>query len=557
MSTTLSSDADKLNWADGLLTTYSGRRAIVVNHDTVGTGNPAAHSTQGLAIFNALKNHCNLFLMLGGHTDGEGRRQDPGGGGCSNTVYSLLADYQGRTNGGNGWLRVLEFSPANNEIRVRTYSPTLNQWETDADSRFELPYVMSTSASFAQIGQPQTLIASGTNASVPWSGLANGTQYEWYVTVSDGTTTVTGPTWSFTTAASQATLTVTGPSSVTYGSTDTITTLGGSGSGAMSYATVSSTGCTVDPSTGVITVTDASGTCTVTATKAGDATYNPTTSASFPVTLNKGTQAAVTLSGVPGTATVGDTFTASAGGGSGGGGYSYAVTGTACTVDSSTGAGSVLHVSGGCSVTATRAADSDYNEATSAASAISSISKGTQAAVTLSGVPGTATVGDTFTASAGGGSGGGGYSYAVTGTACTVGLFDRRRLGAPCERRLFGHSHPGCGQRLQRGDQRCLGDFVHQQGHSSRRDLERCARHGHRWRHLHRRGRGRQRWWRLRLRGDRHCLYGGLFDRRRLGAPCERRLFGHSHPGGGPRLRRGDQRLPRRFHPSARAPKPP
>jgi len=87
----------------------------------------------------------------------------------------------------------------------------------------------------------------------------------------------------------QATLSVTGPSSVTYGSTGTITTSGGSGTGAMSYSHGASTGCTVNSSNGVISVNNASGTCSVTATKAGDGTYNPTTSAPFTVTLNKAT----------------------------------------------------------------------------------------------------------------------------------------------------------------------------------------------------------------------------------------------------------------------------
>ena len=203
----------------------------------------------------------------------------------------------------------------------------------------------------------------------------------------------------------------------------------------------------MDSSTGAGSVLHVSGGCSVTATRAADSDYNEATSAASAISsISKGNQAAVTLSGVPGTAIVGDTFTASAGGAAVVAATPHAVTGTACTVDSSTGAGSVLHVSGGCSVTATRAADSDYDEATAPASAISSISKGAQAAVTLSGVPGTATVGDTFTAVAGGGSGGGGYAYAVTGTACTVDSSTGARLGAPCERRLFGHSHPGGGQ---------------------------------------------------------------------------------------------------------------
>ena len=141
----------------------------------------------------------------------------------------------------------------------------------------------------------------------------------------------------------------------------------------------------------------------------------------------------MTLSGVPGTATVGDTFTAVAGGGSGGGGYAYAVTGTACTVDSSTGAGSVLHVSGGCSVTATRAADSDYNEATSAALAISSISMGAQATLLVTG-PTSATYGDAdATISTSGGSGTGVVTFVVGGsTACSIvsGKLASRRVPA-------------------------------------------------------------------------------------------------------------------------------
>ncbi|MHC4798846.1 MAG: PKD domain-containing protein, partial [Planctomycetota bacterium] len=59
-----------------------------------------------------------------------------------NTVYTIMTDYQKRDNGGDGWLRILEFSPANDEILVKTYSPTLDLYETDADSQFVLSYDM-------------------------------------------------------------------------------------------------------------------------------------------------------------------------------------------------------------------------------------------------------------------------------------------------------------------------------------------------------------------------------------------------------------------------------
>ena len=86
--------------------------------------------------------------------------------------------------------------------------------------------------------------------------------------------------------ADQAPLTVIGPASVIYGSTGTITYRGSSGIGALSYSHGSSTGCRVNGSSGVITVTNVLGSCTVTASKAADRNYLATTSAGFSVTIN-------------------------------------------------------------------------------------------------------------------------------------------------------------------------------------------------------------------------------------------------------------------------------
>src|SRR4030095_2148797 len=183
-----------LAWANSLLQTYSNRRAIVVSHWIIGTGNPGSFGAQGQAIYDALKGNPNLFLMLAGHVPGEGRRSDTFNG---NTVNTLLSDYQSRTNGGNGWLRIMRFSPATNQIFVQTYSPWLNQYETDADSEFTLSYDMG-GAGFTGIATNSN-VPSGTNTTTPWSGRTADTTYEWFVTVSDGTSTTTGPTWSFTT----------------------------------------------------------------------------------------------------------------------------------------------------------------------------------------------------------------------------------------------------------------------------------------------------------------------------------------------------------------------
>ncbi len=186
-----------LVWADDLLKTYSDRRAIVISHHIIGSnssGDVTSFGTQGQAVYDALKDNANLFLMLAGHVFGEGRRQDAFNG---NTVHTLLSNYQTRANGGDGWLRILEFSPANNEIWVKTYSPWLDQFETDSSSEFVLTYDMQGS-SFTVIASNANVPSDSTTSTV-WGGLSNSTDYEWNVTVSDGIRTTTGPTWRFTT----------------------------------------------------------------------------------------------------------------------------------------------------------------------------------------------------------------------------------------------------------------------------------------------------------------------------------------------------------------------
>jgi hypothetical protein len=60
---------------------------------------------------------------------GEGMRVEEYNG---NTVYILLADYQDvGASHGDGWLRIMDFSPANDVITVTTYSTTLEDYGTD------------------------------------------------------------------------------------------------------------------------------------------------------------------------------------------------------------------------------------------------------------------------------------------------------------------------------------------------------------------------------------------------------------------------------------------
>ena len=78
-----------------------------------------------------------IFLVHCGHNDGEHRQIGTNDFGLP--VHEVLADYQTTFgNGGNGWLRTLDFDVANQRIEVQTYSPYLDDFRTGGDSQFTL-----------------------------------------------------------------------------------------------------------------------------------------------------------------------------------------------------------------------------------------------------------------------------------------------------------------------------------------------------------------------------------------------------------------------------------
>lgn len=196
-----------LDWADALMKAHPHRRAMVTSHSIIGGGNPGSFSAQGRAIYDALKNNPNFFLMLCGHIHAEGRRADVYDG---RTIYTVLSDYQSASNGGNGFLRLLKFSPADNTIRLESYSPTLNRAVRASDSipnweaSVTLPYDMQAAVSgWIPLGTV-AVPAGGTTAELDWTGLEAGKNYEWYAAVSDGTNTGSSAPRRFRTTANQA-----------------------------------------------------------------------------------------------------------------------------------------------------------------------------------------------------------------------------------------------------------------------------------------------------------------------------------------------------------------
>ena len=210
-------------------------------------------------------------------------------------------------------------------------------------------------------------------------------------------------------AADQAALTATAaPSSIVFNATSALSTTGGSGTGAVSFAvTAGNTFCSVSSSTltgiGV-------GTCTVTATKAADANYNATT-ATVNVSVGAANQAALTAVATPSSIVFSTTSALSTTGGSGTGAASFTVTaGNAfCSVTGSTLTGTSV---GTCTVTATKAADANYNATTATVNV--SVGRATQATLTAAATPASIVFNATSALNTTGGSGTGAVSFAVT-----------------------------------------------------------------------------------------------------------------------------------------------
>ena len=94
----------------------------------------------------------NIELVLSGHYSGEGYRKDKNDKG--KTVHQILFDAQsmgggGRIgNGGDGWLRILEFFPDNKTVKVRTFSPLFgisptsqpNAWKKDSRNEYTIQF---------------------------------------------------------------------------------------------------------------------------------------------------------------------------------------------------------------------------------------------------------------------------------------------------------------------------------------------------------------------------------------------------------------------------------
>jgi predicted phosphodiesterase len=154
---------DVVRWANEIAERFKEREAILITHaymyydDTrydwqkyagaqswnphnYGLAKPDDDVTDGEELWQQLvSQHDNFIMTLNGHVlrDGLGRLhsvKDSGRG-----IDQLLVNFQMRPNGGDGWLRLLEFRPNKGPVQVYDYSPTRNQHNRSPQNQFTLP----------------------------------------------------------------------------------------------------------------------------------------------------------------------------------------------------------------------------------------------------------------------------------------------------------------------------------------------------------------------------------------------------------------------------------
>ena len=317
-------------------------------------------------------------------------------------------------------------SYVNGAVTIAKATPTLGSWSNvtktygDASYTISAPTVTgvtgnSLAGSFSYSSSDTSVISiSSSTATVAGAGSATITAT---FTPTDTTNYVSGETVTSTVTVGkglQSTLTVSSTSG-TYGSALALTTTGGSTGGSVSYVATPGTasGCTITGSSLAVT---SAGTCSVTATMAGDDDYEPVDSAVTTVTFGKSSQTITFTNPASSGATYGDSAIPVAPSSSSG--LSVTLTPTDSSVCTVSGGGVNLVSAGTCEITASQAGNGNYLAASDVVRSFT-IAKSNQATLTMTS-PSSAIYGETITLAASGGSGTGAVSFGVVTGTCTI-----------------------------------------------------------------------------------------------------------------------------------------
>ena len=153
-----------VSWADQIFSNHPDHIGVLITHaymyfdetrydwglrGTTQSWNPNNYGisalpggvNDGQALWDKLVSRRNVRIVLNGHVlgDGTGRLQSLAQ--TDHAAIQMLVNYQFLPNGGDGYLRLLQFQPDGETVHARSYSPWLNQYKTEADQEFRFGLV--------------------------------------------------------------------------------------------------------------------------------------------------------------------------------------------------------------------------------------------------------------------------------------------------------------------------------------------------------------------------------------------------------------------------------
>lgn len=153
---------ETVEWANSIVADHPEHRGILITHaymysdenrydweerGSEQSWNPHSYGTaklpggvnDGQELWDKLVNrHPNFIMTLNGHVLNDGRGRLTSEGKHGNRVHQMLVNFQTREEGGNGHLRLIEFLPDGQTVKVLDWSPVLEQPFGDDQSEFTL-----------------------------------------------------------------------------------------------------------------------------------------------------------------------------------------------------------------------------------------------------------------------------------------------------------------------------------------------------------------------------------------------------------------------------------
>ncbi len=205
---------EEIAWMNEVLAQYPERKAILNFHEYLLASGGLGEEPQRIHDEVVAANP-NVVMVLSGHYHNAQKItesfDDNGDGVTDRTVYQMLFDYQGLAQGGMGYMRLMHFDNDRKEITIRTYSPSLDDYnakdETDigdvgginGEEEFTIPYdalgitrstkTLITNSFMANVYGDKEIgsvngVKSGETASLTMTNAANGT-YGWYAEITN------------------------------------------------------------------------------------------------------------------------------------------------------------------------------------------------------------------------------------------------------------------------------------------------------------------------------------------------------------------------------------